>query len=140
MQNPTWKLQKSLASAVKKPKINLSGNSKNEADLIYFYGDPGNNRVILGIGKSTAFATIIYHLMQKETRPIFQEWFPFFKGYSNFIMIHVNEELTTDKYLEWSYEWANFLKEHNYMVVIDDAHKLFHSKEGKIFLQQIRAD
>ena len=52
-------------------------------------------------------------------------------------MIHVNEELTTDKYLEWSYEWANFLKEHNYMVVIDDAHKLFHSKEGKIFLHRI---
>ena len=140
MQNPTWKLQKSLASAVKKPKINLSGNSKNEADLIYFYGDPGNNRVILGIGKSTAFATIIYHLMQKETRPIFQEWFPFFKGYWNFIMIHVNEQLTTENSLNYSYEWAKYLKEHNYMVVLDDAHKLFHSKEGKIFLQQIRAD
>ena len=55
--------------------------------MISFYGDPGKTILLVGIGKSSAFASLIHHLNQKETKSEFKKKFSFFGEFENFLFL-----------------------------------------------------
>ena len=55
----------------------------SSSNLIYISGDPGMNILILGIGKSAAFASLVHNLNtgSNDTKAAFKNAFPIVKPF-----------------------------------------------------------
>ena len=105
-----------------------------------FYGDPGKEWVKLGIGKSSAFASLFYHLNQDHTSNQFKQLFPFFKDYQRFIWIDGKKYKFKDYSEQEILETVKRFNMETDVALIDDAHKFLSTSNGRRFLYRLQTN
>lgn len=94
--------------------------------------------LILGIGKSSVFASLICHLNDPYTNEQYKRLFPFFQNYQNFIYIDGSSLKLRRMNEEDLEKVVKRLIDDNYVVVLDEVLDLMEEDKTMLFLEQLK--